>query len=141
MKIKYLNIFWLIIPMLFLQPGFACGCGGEYPLSLTDQILTWIVKLVFLLIYLIPTFFFVKFYKVFSLKIIHIIITHVFLFLMIWLLNNTVNLGLMKIYDQIRDVISPLLVIFIVGIVGIFLWFYPIIYILQMKVKRTTSKV
>ena len=134
-------MFWLIIPMSFLQPGFACGCGGEYPLSLTDQILTWIVKLVFLLIYLIPTFFFVKFYKVFSLKIIHIIIPHFFLFLMIWLLNNTVNLGLMKIYDQIRDVISPLLVIFIVGIVGIFLWFYPIIYILQMKVKRTTSKV
>lgn len=30
MKIKYLNIFWLIIPMLFLQPSFACGCGEEY---------------------------------------------------------------------------------------------------------------
>ncbi len=99
------------------------------------------MRLIILLIYLIPTFCFVKFYKFLSLKMIHLIVPHMFLFLMLWLLNNTVALGLMKIYDQIRGVVPPIFVIFVVGIIGIVLWFYPIIYIFIMNEKRTTSKV
>lgn len=140
-KIKYLNVFWLIIPILFLQPSFACGCGGENSLSLGYQILTWIIWLIILFIYLIPSLWFVKFYQFLSLKIVHFIVPHMILFLMIGVLFNTDTLGLMKIYDQIRDVIPPFFVIFVVGIFALFLWFYPILYVLKMNGKRTTSKV
>ncbi|MFC2993986.1 hypothetical protein ACFODO_01615 [Acinetobacter sichuanensis] len=140
-KIKYLNIFWLIIPILFLQPSFACGCGGENSLSLGYQILTWMIRLIVLFIYLIPSLWFVKFYQFLSLKIVHFIVPHMILFLMIGVLFNTDTLGLMKIYDQIRDVIPPFFVIVVVGIFALFLWFYPILYILKMNGKRTTSKV
>lgn len=140
-KIKYLNVFWLIIPILFLQPSFACGCDGENSLSLGYQILTWIIWLIVLFIYLIPSLWFVKFYQFLSLKIVHFIVPHMILFLMIGVLFNTDILGLMKIYDQIRDVIPPFFVIFVVGIFALFLWFYPVLYVLKMNEKRTTSKV
>ena len=139
-KIKYLNIFWLTLPILFLQPSFACGCGGEYSLSLGHQILTWMIRLIVLFIYFIPSLWFVKFYQFLSLKIVHLIVPHMILFLMIGILLNIDTLGLMKIYDQIRDVIPPFFVIFVVGIFALFLWFYPILYILKMNGKKTTLK-
>lgn len=97
--------------------------------------------LIVLFIYLIPSLWFVKFYQFLSLKIVHLIAPHVILFLMIGVLLSTDTLGLMKIYDQIRDVIPSFFVIFVVGIFALFLWFYPILYILKMNGKRTTSKV
>ena len=83
---------------------------------------------------------FVKFYKFLSLKIAHLIVPHVVLFLMIGALIYSVDLGLMKIYDQIRDVVPSFFVVFIVGIVSLLLWFYPILYIIKMNGKRTTLK-
>lgn len=137
---KYLKLFVLLPILLFLQPSFACGCGEEYPLSLTNQILTWMMMLVLLLIYLLPSLCFVKFYKFLSLKIAHLIVPHIVLFLMIGLLIYSVDLGLMKIYDQIRDVVPSFFVVFIIGIMSLLLWFYPIIYIIKMNEKRTTLK-
>lgn len=137
---KYLKLFVLLPILLFLQPSFTCGCGEEYLLSLTNQILTWMMMLVLLLIYLLPSLCFVKFYKFLSLKIAHLIVPHVVLFLMIGLLIYSVDLGLMKIYDQIRDVVPSFFVVFIIGIMSLLLWFYPIIYIIKMNGKRTTLK-
>ncbi len=53
MKIKYLNIFWLIIPMLFLQPSFACACGQSQ--SGYSFFIVFI-----LIIYFLPTIAFFK---------------------------------------------------------------------------------
>ena len=124
---KNIIILIFLTFILSLKPSFACGCGDE--LSSSHQIMSWIVMGVVFLIYLIPSFYFVKYFKKNQLSIGHVILSHVLMIAILYAMMNSFKLGLNPIYYWFADYLSNSFIFAAIGFIGVLVWIYPVIYV------------
>lgn len=124
---KNIIILIFLTFILSLKPSFACGCGDE--LSSSHQIMAWVIMSAVFLIYLIPSFYFAKYFKKYQLSIGHLILPHVLMIAMLYTMINSFKLGLNPIYYWFADYLSNSFIFAAIGLIGALVWIYPVIYV------------
>lgn len=124
---KNIIILIFLTFILSLKPSFACGCGDE--LSSSHQIMGWVIMGVVFLIYLIPSFYFAKYFKKYQLSIGHLILSHVLMIAMLYAMMNSFKLGLNPIYYWFNHYLPNSFIFAVIGLIGVLVWIYPVIYV------------
>lgn len=124
---KKIIILIFLTFILSFKPSFACACGDE--LSSSHQIMAWVIMGVVFLIYLIPSFYFAKYFKKYQLSIEHLILPHVLMIAMLYAMMNSFKLGLNPIYYWFVDYLSNSFMFAAIGLIGALVWIYPVFYV------------
>lgn len=122
-----IKILVLLSILLTFRPSFACACGEEIPLS--HQMIGWITTAILFLLYLVPSFYFAKYFKRYQLSILHLIFPHMLMFALLYAMMNSFKLGLNPIYDWVATYLPNSLIFAAIGLIGVIFWFYPVIYV------------
>ncbi|RSZ27896.1 hypothetical protein [Acinetobacter bereziniae] len=125
------NIKILVLLSIFFsfRPSFACACGEEIPFS--HQMIGWVTTAIIFLIYLVPSFYFAKYFKKYQLSILHLVLPHILMLGMLYALLNSFKLGLNPIYYWFADYLPNNLIFVVIGLIGVIFWLYPVIYVVK----------
>ncbi|RAV23567.1 hypothetical protein DQE84_20250, partial [Staphylococcus warneri] len=63
----------------------------------------WVTTAIIFLIYLIPSFYFAKYFKKYQLSILHLILPHMLMVVLLYAMMNSFKLGLNPIYYWVAD--------------------------------------
>lgn len=125
------NIKILVLLGIFFsfRPSFACARGEEVPFS--HQMIGWVTTAIIFLIYLIPSFYFAKYFKKYQLSILHLILPHMLMVVLLYAMMNSFKLGLNPIYYWVADYLPNSLIFIAIGLIGVIFWLYPVIYVVK----------
>lgn len=125
--------------LLILRPSFACACGRELPFS--HHLFAWVMWGVLLLIYLIPSIYYVLRFKKYNLSIINLLLSHLGFAILFLLSNYHYELGLNPFLNGLSHYVSVTLLFMLCSLVGITFWIYPAIhtYVKGMEVRQQAS--
>lgn len=116
----------IVALLVALRPSFACACGGDLPLSY--HLFAWVMWGIMLLIYLIPSIYYVLRFNKHQLSIINLLLSHLGFAILFLLSNYHYELGLNPFLNQLSHYVSVTMLFMLCSLVGVILWIYPAIH-------------
>lgn len=112
--------------LLLLQSNIANACGGDVPQG--HRVLTQVLWGILLLIYLLPSIYYLLRFKRYCLSTINLLIAHLSFAILFLLSQYHYELGLNPFLNWLSHYISVTIIFMCCALVGFMLWIYPAIH-------------
>lgn len=112
--------------LLLLWSDIANACGGDLPLE--HRVLIQVLWGILLLIYLLPSIYYLLRFKRYNLSTINLLIPHLGFAILFLLSQYHYELGLNPFLNWLSHYVSVVIIFMFCALVGIMLWIYPAIH-------------